>query len=66
MIDALAAQAAKAQGRPIRILAPPITDESYVIAVRSTESELFDELTLHLQEMQADGTLEELMERWIY
>lgn len=66
VIDNLAAQAAKAQGRTIRILAPPITDESYVIAVRSTESELFDELTLHLQEMQADGTLEELMERWIY
>ncbi len=66
VIDALAAQAAKAQGRPIRILTPPVTDESYVIAIRSTENALIDELNLHLQEMQADGTLEELMERWIY
>lgn len=66
LIDALAAQAAGAQEQPIRILTPPIVDESYVIAVRRTEGELIDEITLHLQEMQTDGTIERLTERWIY
>jgi len=66
VMDNLSAQSAKAQGTSLRIVDPPLTDESYVIAARSEDSALIEELTRHLQAMREDGNMDTLSAQWIH
>jgi ABC-type amino acid transport substrate-binding protein len=49
----------------LRILAPPVTGEPYVIAVRKEDASLVRALDAALDALTADETLETLIDRWM-
>ncbi|MFP4345394.1 MAG: ABC transporter substrate-binding protein [Anaerolineales bacterium] len=65
IINNIAAQMAINRGYPMRVLAPPLTDESYVLAVQHKDRALLDTLVHHLETMARDGTLDVLLARWM-
>jgi ABC-type amino acid transport substrate-binding protein len=54
----------QAEGLPLRLVGPPLTDAPYVIATRPGASELLREVNAALEEWRAGGFLEELESRW--
>lgn len=53
----------KAEGG-VKVVGPPVTDESYVMAVRPDSSVLLAKINGIIVEMRGDGFLERLRERW--
>jgi ABC-type amino acid transport substrate-binding protein len=49
----------------LRILDPPVATEPYVVAARVEDETLLAAIDEHLSAMAADGTLGELVQRWI-
>lgn len=48
----------------LRIVGPPVTDEPYAVAVRRKDRALLEAINLALAQMEQDGTLEQLRQRW--
>ncbi len=65
IVGNLLALSAQLQGVPIRIIQPPVTDEIYVIAARREDADLVAELSTFLQQLDKDGTMDRLIERWL-
>jgi ABC-type amino acid transport substrate-binding protein len=65
IINNIAAQMAINRGYPVRVLTPPVTDESYVLAVQQEDRALLDAIVQHLESMARDGTLDVLLARWM-
>jgi polar amino acid transport system substrate-binding protein len=53
------------QGGGIQLVGDPIADEQYVVVLRITERTLRDAVDEALLEMQKDGTLAGLIDRWL-
>ncbi len=65
ILDNIAARMAQNNGQPLSILSPPLTDESYVVAVRKEDRALLEALNRELDAMRTDGTLDALVARWL-
>ncbi len=65
IVDHVSARMAASQDPGLRILTPPLIPEPYVIAVRGEDEALFEAIEGALQALQADGTLDALVERWL-
>jgi len=65
IVDHVSARLAASQDPDLRILTPPLSPEPYVIAVRGEDKALFEAIEGALQALQADGTLDALVERWL-
>ncbi|MBU0490339.1 MAG: ABC transporter substrate-binding protein [Chloroflexi bacterium] len=62
---ALRAYSRHPQGGGIQIVGNPIADEDYVVVLRIQERTLRDAVDEALLEMRQDGTLDELVDRWL-
>jgi arginine/lysine/histidine transporter system substrate-binding protein len=65
VVDNISAQMALSQTPTLRTLAPPVTDEIYVIAGRDEDAALIEEISKILQGMREDGTMEGLIAHWM-
>jgi cystine transport system substrate-binding protein len=64
LVDHLSALAISAQNSDLQIVGDPVTDEPYAIAVRRESRELLQAIERALEEMEGDGTLAEMRQRW--
>lgn len=65
VVDHVSAQIAVAQSPGLRILAPSVTEEPYVIAARSEDADLLESIDGALAAMRFDGTLDDMLARWM-
>ncbi len=65
IVDNVTAQKLIQQNPGLRRLLPPLTDEPYTIAARKEDKKLADMIGTMLNEMQASGELELLIQRWM-
>ena len=63
--DHVSALVAAGEDPTLRILDPPVTDEPYVIAVRKEDASLSRAINTALDSLAEDGTLHELIRRWM-
>ena len=63
--DRVSALIAASEDRALRILDPPVTDEPYVMAVRKEDASLGQAIDDALEVLDENGTLTELLERWM-
>lgn len=66
LVDHVSALMAAANDPELRILSPPVTDEPYVVATRREDADLMKELEQVLDRLEADGTLDTLIELWMH
>jgi len=64
LVDQISALSYSHECRGVHIASSPITDVSYVVPVRPEAFRLRKEIERVLAEMQQDGTLAELVEKW--
>lgn len=65
VIDHVSARAALAHAPGLRILVPPVTGEPYTIAGRAEDAALVEAVDEIIEEMQASGELNTLIEQWM-
>jgi ABC-type amino acid transport substrate-binding protein len=65
VVDHLSALEALRDITGLRIVDPPLTDESYAVVVRSDSPELMRHIQAALADMRADGTLDRLVRKWL-
>jgi polar amino acid transport system substrate-binding protein len=64
LVDAVSAYHFIKHEGAVKIVGQPVTDESYVIAVGPTSTELLSALNATLLALREDGTLIRLRDRW--
>ena len=65
VVDHVSARIATHKVSDVRILTPPVTDEPYAIATRSEDGALMAAIEEALAELDENGTLSALTERWM-
>ena len=65
ILDNVTAQMALSSTPDLRVLPTPITDEPYTIAARKEDAKLVEAIGAILEEMQANGELDALIQRWM-
>jgi polar amino acid transport system substrate-binding protein len=66
LVDHLSALAGMGAGDELRITPPPVTDEPYAAAVERDNGRLLQGIDEALEDLENDGTLEELKARWFH
>jgi ABC-type amino acid transport substrate-binding protein len=64
LVDHLSALAVSEESNDLQIVGDPVTDEPYAVAVRRESRGLLRAIERTLEEMEGDGTLAEMRQRW--
>jgi ABC-type amino acid transport substrate-binding protein len=65
ILDNVTAQMTSADMPGLRVLYPPVTHEPYTIAARKEDAKLLETISAILNEMQASGELDTLIQQWM-
>ncbi|MBN2394053.1 MAG: amino acid ABC transporter substrate-binding protein [Anaerolineae bacterium] len=65
ILDNVTAQMALGDTPGLRVLTPSVTDEPYTIAARKEDAKLLEAISAILNEMEASGELDALIQRWM-